>query len=266
MRPESIASSRNPLLREIRRAAMRGSLTEDGLCVAESFHLLEEALRSECEVRVVISSEEVREPVFQHLRGLNSIRAISVPTAVFRELSTTENSQGVIALIKPPSWTIEHVLRGQSLVALLDGVQDPGNAGTIIRSAEAFGATGVICLKNTVSLFNPKCLRAAAGSMFRLPCVIAPEDDLLRLAFRQRGVKLYAASPKARQRMDQTDFKGKAAIVVGNEGKGVSGGWQRVATGVRIPTVGVESLNAAVAASVLLYEAHRQRMSQDGPV
>lgn len=267
VRPEPITSAKNPLLKEVRRAALRGSLTEDGLAVAESLHLLEEAVRSEREIGAVIISEEIREPMFQHLRGLNSLRLVTVPAPLFSELSTTENSQGVIALVRPPDWKLEHTLRGQCLTVLLDGVQDPGNAGTIIRSAEAFGATGVVCLRNTVSLFNPKCLRASAGSVFRLPCVTAADEDLLRLALKQRSVKLFSASPRARSRLDMLDFTVRAAIVVGNEAKGVSGPWQRSTTGVCIPTVGVESLNAAVAASVVLYEAHRQRMNcSDGPV
>src|SRR5579875_1704031 len=146
---EAISSERNPLLKEIRRAAARGSLTADGFAVAESFHLLEAALAS------------------------------------------TAATQGVIALVRPPRWTVEQLLRGKSLVVVLDGVQDPGNAGAIVRAAEAFGATGVAFLKGSASAYNPKSLRASAGSIFRLPIVAAADENLLLAALDQRGVALY---------------------------------------------------------------------------
>src|SRR6202035_4126314 len=90
----------------------------------------------------------------------------------FRDLSSTETPQGVIALVRPPAWTLDQILSGCALVVVLDGVQDPGNAGAILRAAEAFGATGAVFLKGTVNPYNPKCLRGSAGSVFRLPLVL----------------------------------------------------------------------------------------------
>ena len=236
-------SDKNPLVKQIRRAVARGTLTEDGYAVAEGFHLLVEALASKCELGAVIVSEAARE-----IPSLPQTRVVSEKT--FRDLSSTESPQGVIALVRPPAWTLDQILSGCALVVVLDGVQDPGNAGAILRAAEAFGATGAVFLKGTVNPYNPKCLRGSAGSVFRLPIVM--DGDL-------GGLRLYAAMPRAQQTIDDADFRGPCGIVIGSEGHGVSAALETRVMGVRIPTSAVESLNAAVAAGIMLYEARRQR-------
>jgi len=256
---ETLLSEKNPLLKEVRRAASRGELTSDGLAVAEGFHLLEEALGSRCEIPMVIAAENVLATVATHLRGLKRTRVVSVSEAMFAKLATTESPQGVIALVRPPQWTLDQLVRGKPLVVVLDAVQDPGNAGAMVRTAEAFGATGVALLKGSVSPYNPKCLRASAGSMFRLPVAAGIDESLLAAALEQKRVALYAALPRAERSISQADFTGACAIVIGSEAHGVSKKIEKKAIGVRIPTSGVESLNAAVAAGVLLYEAQRQR-------
>jgi len=260
----TLLSDKNPLLKEVRRAAARGELTSgggptDGLAVAEGFYLLEEALGSRREIPVVIAAENVLATVATHLRGLKRTRVVAVSEAAFATLATTETPQGVIALVRPPQWTLDQLVRGKPLVMVLDAVQDPGNAGAIVRAAEAFGATGVALLKGSVNPYNPKCLRASAGSMFRLPVVAGIDESLLAAAFEQKRVALYAALPRAERSIAEADFTGACAIVIGSEGHGVSKRIEKKAIGVRIPTSGVESLNAAVAAGVLLYEAQRQR-------
>src|SRR5216684_3262952 len=192
-RPETISSAANPLVKSVRRAIAHGTLTEDGLCVAESFHLLEEALRGDCAVKVVLAARSVQSAVEAHVRRLQGIRMAVLPDALFQSLAGTESSQGVIALVVPPSWTLEQLFRGGSLVVVLDGVQDPGNAGAIVRAAEAFGATGVMFLKGTASPFNPKTLRASAGSLFRVPFVHGVASATAIGTLRQNGVRLVAA-------------------------------------------------------------------------
>jgi TrmH family RNA methyltransferase len=257
---EVVTSVRNPLLRDLKRSALRGTLTEDGCCVAESFHLLEEALRSDCSVRAVIAAESVKSAVTSHVRGLSGLRLIVLPDDVFAQVSTTESTQGVISLVRPPLWTLDQLFRGQSLVIVLDGVQDPGNAGAIVRAVEAFGATGVLFLKGTASPYNPKTLRASAGSLFRVPAVHGVDEALARVAMEQRRLDIYAAMPKAQASIGDVDLTRRCAILIGSEGRGVSERLRTAALDLRIPTQRVESLNAAMAAGILLYEAHRQRM------
>jgi TrmH family RNA methyltransferase len=260
-RTELLTSPANPLLRDLRRAVSRGALTSDGLWVAEGFHLLEEALRSDCPAPVVLASESVRATVERHVGGLAGTRTVVLPDKLFQSISATETSQGVIALVRPPEWRIEQIFRGQSLVVVIDGLQDPGNAGAIVRAAEAFGATGVMFVKGSASPFHPKTLRASAGSLFRVPFIGAIDAPLASAALRQHRLDIYAAMPHtgSERLAEDVDLSRRCALVVGNEGRGVSDELRSIAEDVAIPTVGVESLNAAVAASVLLYEVRRQR-------
>lgn len=257
----TLTSPRNPLIKEVRKAILRGSTTEDGLAVAESFHLLEEALRSDCEIAAVFAAESVRSAVESHVRGLKSVRVTVLPDDLFRSISSTETSQGVMALVRPPHWTLDQLFRGECLTVILDGLQDPGNAGAILRAAEAFGATGVAFLRGTVSPYNPKCLRGSAGSVFRVPVVAAMDPDLVLAAAEQRKIDLFALMPKGELDISESNFTRKCALIVGSEGHGVSERVGAKATPVRIPTAGVESLNAALAAGIVLYVARRQRMS-----
>lgn len=256
---DQLTSAKNQLLKDVRRAIVRGGLTEDGCAVAETFHLLEEALRSDCAVPTVLAAESVKPVVQGHVRGLRGTRVIVLADGLFEKLAATQTSQGVIALVRPPQWSLDHLVRGRSLVVVLDGVQDPGNAGTIVRAAEAFGASGVMFLKGSVFPYNPKTLRASAGSLFRVPVVHSLEGALARAALEQKRVETYAAMPSAKLTVADADFTRRTAFIIGSEGHGVSGKLRDGALDLRIPTTGVESLNAAMAASILLYEAARQR-------
>jgi TrmH family RNA methyltransferase len=169
------------------------------------------------------------------------------------------------ALIVPPVPVLEDVLGGPSttpLILIACGLQDPGNLGTLVRSAEAFGATGVLTAPGTVNAWNQKALRASVGSVFRMPVVTATLNEIAGL--RARGVRLLATvgvqehGVAAAQNMD---LAGACALMIGNEGQGLGPEWMEIADGqVMIPCPGpVESLNAAVAGSLLLYEASRQR-------
>jgi TrmH family RNA methyltransferase len=265
---ETITSAANPLLQDVRRAIARGGLTAQGWCVAETFHLLEEALRSDCEVKVVLAAESVRSAAGALVRRRAGVKMVVVPDALMQKVSATETSQGVVTLVRPREWTMEQLLPGRALVVALDGMQDPGNAGAIVRAAEAFGATGAIFLKGSVSPYNPKTLRASAGSLFRVPFLHGMDAAAVLAAFGQAGshrekLRLYAALParagKASRSPAEADFTASCALIIGNEVRGVGPELRSAALDVSIPTAGVESLNAAVAAGILLYEARRQR-------
>jgi TrmH family RNA methyltransferase len=258
-RTEILTSPGNPLLKEVRRAIARGDLTHDGCCVAEGFHLLEEALRSDREVRAVLAAASVRSAVERHVRGLGGLRVVVVEDALFQTVSATETTQGVLALVRPPHWNLDQLFRDPALVVVLDGLQDPGNAGAIVRAAEAFGATGLMFLKGTVSPYSPKTVRASAGSLFRMPLVSGLDEALARAALEQRRLEIYAAMPAGKRDLRDVSLTRPSALIIGSEGRGVSERLRSAAIDLRIPVSGVESLNAAMAAGILLYEARRQR-------
>lgn len=248
--PRELLSDQNKVIKQIRRAISRGGLTDEGYAVAEGVHLLEEAQAARCEIGAVIAAESA-----SAFHNFPQARVVSDKT--FDSLSTTETPQGILALVRMPEWNIGRAVAGKALVLALDGIQDPGNAGAMIRAAEAFGATGAIFLKGSVNPYNPKCLRGSAGSLFRLPAIsgIAETDFLEHVA----KLKIYAAAPRGNVLLKDADLASPCTIVIGSEGRGVSQSIEERATGLRIPTDKVESLNAAVAAGVILYEAQRQR-------
>ncbi len=242
----------HPILKSIRKAVQRGTRTDDGFAVAEGFHLLGEAIRAKVTVGAVVATPRAA----SQLDTESPIHLID--EATLRQISTVENSQGVVALLRFEESSLEKTLEGNALVMVLDGIQDPGNAGTIVRSAEAFGASGVVFLKGTVNPWNPKALRASAGSLLRVPFVISEWEPFLAAAG-SHHISLYAAHPRGIKRIDEVPFAGPCAFLIGNEGRGIPADHERHATPIRIPTEGVESLNAALAAGILLYEARRQR-------
>ncbi len=259
-RTRSIASPQNPLLKSVRKAVARGMLTEDGCAIAEGFHLLEEALGSDREVRAILVAASVHDAIESRVGGLRQPVISVVPDRLFAQTASTENSQGVIALVRPAEWTIEAVFRGRSMVVILDRIQDPGNAGSVVRAAEAFGATGCLFLEGTASPYNPKTLRASAGSLFRLPYLTGLDAGLVRAAVSQRRLDLYTAMPRDGKPVAEADLRRKFAVVVGSEAHGVSDKLTPGAVPLRIPTTGVESLNVSLAAGIILYEARRQRL------
>jgi TrmH family RNA methyltransferase len=253
-----VTSAANPLLKEIRRAAAHGGRTRDGYCIAETRHLVEEAFRSGCAVGAVVAAGSQRD-LTEALVPEGAAPLTLVPDAVFRSLATTEAPQGILALVKPPEWSAGDLFAGNALIIVLDGVQDPGNAGAIVRAAEAFGASGAVFVKGSASPHNPKAIRASAGSVFRLPLLAGIELEAARRLVLERGIRIYVTVPGARDDAAQADLRRACAIVIGSEGRGVSVEWLENSAALRIPTRTVESLNAAMAAGIVLYEAARQR-------
>jgi len=263
---QTLTSAQNPLLKEVRKAVQQGTATAGGLCVAENFHLLDEALRSGSEIDAVLFTPTAAAAVESRFDGRSGARLFEVPAPLFRELSSTQTSQGVIALVRPPAWTIGDLFGGRALIVYLDGIQEPGNAGAILRAGEAFGATGVAFGKGTVTLLNPKAVRASAGSVFRLPWAGVPDEDAFLQDCERRGVVLYALMPDGARAIHECDLAATCALIAGSEGRGIRKTLAARAIAVRIPVEGVESLNAAMAAGVALYEARRQRTFHHEPV
>jgi TrmH family RNA methyltransferase len=262
-----VQSKQNPRLKQLRRALNQPLRETDGdgrvLAGIEGPKLLEEALRAQLRIDCVFVAEGA-ERLLDGLALSEETDLLLVPASLLNAILATETPQAVAALVEPPDWTWAHILdshrKTPSLMLVLAGLQDPGNLGTILRSAEAFGADGVICLPGTVSAWNPKAVRASAGSVFRLP-LLSVEVDECFLHLREAGVKVWTTTVHAAEPVDLVNLAGPVTVLIGNEGNGIPLELAAKADGaLTIPCPGpVESLNASVAASVLLYEAARQR-------
>jgi RNA methyltransferase, TrmH family len=300
--PDIIRSRENRRLK-VFRAALRGGGPDPGEPVAvEGPKLVEEGLRAGLSLDALLvseSGEKHLERIFQAARetdeGIARSRILRTTDKLFAGVAGTETPQGVAALFRPREWTFEDVLRGAALrdgafrgdaalVVVLAGVQDPGNAGTIVRSAEAFGGTGVIATRGTADPWSPKAVRASAGSALRLPLLRGIAAAIALAQLRVAGLRIYAAvsgtesgdrpansrhqsgAPPAARAISDTDLARPCAILVGSEGHGLSQEVENAADEIISVPISeeVESLNAAVAASVLLYEAARQRRSAAG--
>jgi TrmH family RNA methyltransferase len=265
--PATLVTSRaNPRVKQLRAAFAGQARLSGGLIAIEGEHLLFEARRSGLAFKTIFVSERASLPEW----APRSVELIELTDEVFASVVDTQSPQGIAALLVPPAWMIEDALPAQSpankppLLLVAVGLQDPGNLGTLIRSAEAFCATAVLTTPGTVSGWNQKALRASAGSVFRIPVVaIAPADVP---ALKSRGLRLFAAvadDPEQSTSISVADanLTQPCALMIGNEGAGLSEEWLQLADArITIPTPGrVESLNAAIAGSLLLYEASRQR-------
>jgi RNA methyltransferase, TrmH family len=257
----TITSPKNPLLQEIRHAAAAGRPTEEGCVVAEGPHLVEEALRSAWTIELLVATPRARDRYSDLLSRIDAALT-EVSERALASASATETSQGILALLRPQRWHWRDLLQGRTMLVVLDGIQDPGNAGAIVRSAEAFGATGVVLGTGSVRVANGKFLRASAGSIFRVPFIEAVHwEDIVRETA-TADLALYALSPRGDDSLADVDLTRKCTLIVGSEGAGVSAEIAASARRVSIPATRVESLNAAVAASIALFEAHRQRTSR----
>lgn len=275
-----ITSRENRWLRRF-RAALAGEHGDDGIVGVEGVRLVEAALGSTQPVEALLVSDSGARHLPRVARLLPNVpHVLRTSDKLFLSVADTKTPQGIAALVRPRLASIENIMAGTSLLVVLVGVQDPGNVGTIIRAAEAFGASGAAtCSADGIGTANPfgsKALRASAGSALRLPIVNGISPTILLAQLRMIRAKIYAAvaitdGPNHENSEREScpwniDWKGPAAILIGNEGAGLPADLVRAADArVYIPqaaaavTVGIESLNAAMAASVLLYEAMRQR-------
>ena len=247
----------NPRLSDIRKAIDRGELTSDGLLPIEGPKLVDEALTSGVEVVSLFLRGSL-----ELARGLRGIPTYALDPSVFKGIQSTGHSQGVIALVRPKEWKFTDILaRSPSPIAVLAGLQDPGNVGTILRVAESFGAAGCVGVTGTTSIHNAKVVRASAGSIFRVPHVWGAEWEQVLNVMKASGIRLIGTSPHAAQTIASWDWNQPSAVLIGNEGAGLTVEQEAACTRVlRIPQEAtVESLNSAIAASVILYESYRRR-------
>jgi len=224
--------------------------------VVEGEHLVEEA---QGQISFVLYSKEL--PILKRLKAGN-IKCLKVSEKVFEKLSQVETPQGILAVVKEFEHNLKGIIKGpKRLLVFCVGIQDPGNLGTIIRSADAANAGGVILSKETVDLYNPKVIRSSMGSVFHLPVVCGAETAPTLEMLKKNGVKVVSGYLKAKRKIWEVDLKGPVALLVGNEAAGLPKEITEYCDEVvSIPMPGrAESLNVAMSASIMLYEAVRQR-------
>ena len=265
-----IEGRHNPLVKQLRQAFAHAELTEAGDCAIEGLRILEEAIRSGLRFSAVFFRESAQDRADRLLPQIGAqVETLLLPDKLFDTLVPSESPQGVAALVRLKEFTLDDLTERLQVgpIVVLAGLQDPGNVGTILRSCEAFGSAGVILGEGTVSPFNSKVVRASAGSVFRLPIIhnhaASPAAKLEEISekLRAQGVRLIATSSHKGTPLDQAGWKSPSAIFFGNEGSGLPRDLMaKMDDSVAIPhTPQVESLNAGVAASIVLYEAARQR-------
>lgn len=238
-----------------------------GVFLTEGFKMYEEApLESILEVYVAESAlaslEKIDAKEEKMAEKLKKTGYEVVADSLFKKMADTQTPQGILCVVKQPEYRLEEILKqDRPLLMILENLQDPGNLGTIIRTGEGAGVTGVIMTAKTVDIFNPKVIRATMGSVFRVPFLYVEdmEDTLKKL--KEKGIRTYAAHLAGREYYDSFSFTGGTAFLIGNEGNGLEKKTADLTDSyLKIPMEGkVESLNAAIAASLLMYEAQRQR-------
>lgn len=189
-----------------------------------------------------------------------------VADTVFKSVSDTQTPQGIMAVVSMPSYQMEDLLKEEKTnLLILESIQDPGNLGTMIRTGEGAGITGVIMNKTTVDVFNPKTIRSTMGSVYRVPFFIAEDLTDVIEDLKKKGVCIYAAHLKGNHAYDEEDYTKACAFLIGNEGNGLSDEITELADAyIKIPMEGsVESLNAAISAALLMYETNRQRRNNE---
>ena len=261
-----ITSRQNASVKELRRAFHSGAPTDDGYSAVEGMHLIEEAIRSGLRLKTAFFSQGAEERAHKLLPQLAShVETLLLPDDVFASTVLTDSPQGVAALVKLKTFKLDDILHAENpLIIGVAGVQDPGNLGTILRSAEAFGAHGAVIGEGSVSPWNPKVIRGSSGSVFRLPVVRAKWVESFE-ELRSHGIRILATSSHKGEPLQDIDLTGPTAVIVGGEGAGISRDLLAQFDGtLMIPhSSKVESLNAGIAASIVLYEASRQRSAAE---
>lgn len=255
-----ITSTANQQVKQVIQLNKKAKLRDErDIFVVEGSKMFGEAPKERIE-RAYISESYLEKNSMKQI--LEKVPYEVVSDAVFKAMSDTQTPQGILCLVKQYHYELKELLkRDHPLFLVLENLQDPGNLGTIMRTAEGAGVTAVIMSKGTVDLYNPKTIRSTMGSIYRVPFLYVEDLKETLEVLREHGIRSYAAHLQGKNTYDKEDYRGGTAFLIGNEGNGLSDEISACAdTYIRIPMEGqLESLNAAVAAAILMYETHRQR-------
>lgn len=257
---KEIVSQQNSTVKLIKKLASRKHREAEGKYIIEGPNLIDDAIRNSEDIEMIgINSRSIGfvDKLPEHIRE----KAVCFSLEIFKTLTDTVNPQDVIGVI---SKSQKSNSKGNNRFVVLDELQDPGNVGTIIRTAEAAGFTGVITARGTVDIYSPKVVRAAAGSLFRINISEYNSKEAALEFLHGRNVQLFGCDGKSKSSYTDVDLKEDIGIVVGNEGNGLSDFFLSNSQTISIPMKDeTESLNAAVAASIVIYESVRQNNIQE---
>ena len=259
-----ITSSSNPRIKQVVQWQSKAKeRRKDNVFLVEGFKMFEEAPAEA--IREVYVSEDALEKALTQpdiKSKLDKAGYEVVSGDLFRKMSDTQTPQGILCVLERPMYCLEDLMEQENpLFVVLDNLQDPGNLGTIVRTGEGAGISGVIMSAQTVDIYNPKTIRATMGSIYRVPFIYVESLPETVEKLRSKGIRTYAAHLQGKDYYDSFSFEKGTAFLIGNEGNGLSKEVADAADAyLKIPMEGqVESLNAAIATSLLMYEAHRQR-------
>jgi len=255
-----ITSSANKQIKELVQYMKKSKHRKaDQIFVVEGIKMFLEAPKDWI-LKVYVSESFLKEDIYKE--KVKKIEHEIINDAVFEYVSDTKTPQGILCLMKMPSYKMQDLFSKKNGVYLvLENIQDPGNLGTMFRTGEGAGISGIIMNENTVDLFNPKTIRSTMGSIYRIPFFITSDLKNTMGELKQNGIRLYAAHLRGTLNYDKADYQSGCAFMIGNEGNGLSDETANLAdTYIKIPMDGaLESLNAAMAAGLLMYESARQR-------
>jgi len=263
-----LTGSSNPVIKEIRSLKNKSDREEKGLFFIEGTRFVSEALKENAGIRCIVFSEAflsggASAEIINDVKG-KGIICYEVPDSLFGSISDTQNPQGILAVLELKRKLLRDTAISEGLLILLDNIRDPGNMGTIIRTADAAGCAGVVVSDGCADIYNPKVLRSTMGSVFHLPvCYGGSISEMMQL-IKQRGFLLCASHLEGSVSIYDADLSGNTALIIGSEAEGISVETARNADLlIKIPMAGrAESLNASVAAGVMMFEAMRQRRTR----
>ncbi|MBM7615930.1 TrmH family RNA methyltransferase [Alkaliphilus hydrothermalis] len=260
-----ITSESNPTIKFVKGLQIKKNRMKYKQFVIEGLRFLQEALEHGVALEYILYSDSAKkikggDELIQQIEG--KYQMYHLPDKLMEKLSETENPQGIMAVINMPEYSLDSLSEEKELfLVVLDRIQDPGNMGTIIRTAEGAGANAVLITKGSVDPYNSKTLRATMGAVFHFPVVQVEEDEELIEFLKKNKVRMVATHLDTENTYDMIDYKGSIALIIGNEANGIQEGFVAQAEEmIKIPIVGkIESLNASVAAGVLIYKAFENR-------
>lgn len=260
-----ITSRKNPLIKEIKGLSRRKNREEMGLFLVEGIKLIEEAIDYSMSIKYIFYTDSIKnikggEEILLRISSLNDIELILVSDEVFKDISDTKSPQGILGVLEQRYEKIEDLdIENMKKTLYLDGIQDPGNMGTIIRTADAFGFDCIFIKSGTVDPFGPKVVRATMGSIYRVPIYYLNDHIYELKKLKKQGYILYSTYLDGSTPIKDVDYNNRFIITIGNESLGVSDEVIEISDElIKIPMEGnAESLNAAIASSIIMYEASR---------